>query len=249
LDQPSPPTSLSPLASNGLDLPVDPAQRHHLTIFFHGGSLSSCDGDTFELLMQTLPGFKKHFPNLDVLKIDVSWDINEDQETHSPCYIHNFLRGKIDADLLPLVDIPGAHETCQEFFLLAWQIHEFCVENNCDVEVFSMDRFAAFNGKWEHDLEAAGYLFPTSNACNPSGFQTWMSEYTVTHYEVSDVGSEGEPIGVEYVGRAADLGPAESDGYVDFPLEKCLGWAKRYPRIAESQRVTVAREEEREATY
>jgi hypothetical protein len=35
-----------------------------------------------------------------------------------------------------------------------------------------MDRFAAFNGKWEHDLEAAGYLFPNSNAWNPSGFQT-----------------------------------------------------------------------------
>jgi hypothetical protein len=77
-----------------------------------------------------------------------------------------------------------------------------------------------------------------------------MSEYTVTHYEASDVNSEGEPIAVEYVGRAADLGRAESDGYVDMPLGKCLGWAKRYPRIVESQRAAVAREkEEREATY
>jgi hypothetical protein len=228
----------------------EPAELHHLTIFFHGGSLSSCDGDTFEVLRQSLPGITNHFPNLKVLKIEVSWDINEDQETQGPSYIRSFIRKEIEADLLPLVDIPGAHKTCHDFFLLAWQLHEFCVENDCDVEVFSMDRFAAFNGKWEHDLEAAGYLFPNSNAWNPSGFQTWMSEYTATHYKPEDVNSEGEPIAVEYVGRAADLSPAESDGYLDLPRGKCVGWAKRYPAIAESQKAAVAREtEEREATY
>jgi hypothetical protein len=172
LDQPSPPTSLSPVANNGLDLPFDPAELHHLTIFFHGGSLSSCDKDMFTLLIESLPKITNHFPQLKVLKIEITWEINEEQEVHGPIYIRNFSRGKIEADLLPLIDIPGAHKTCHEFFLLTWQLHEFCIENDCEIEVFSMDRFAAFNGKWEHDLEAAGYLFPNSNAWNPSGFQT-----------------------------------------------------------------------------
>jgi hypothetical protein len=147
LDQPSPPTTLSPFASNGLNLPFDPAELHHLTVYFHGGSLSSCNQDTFKLLRQVLPQITNHFPSLRILKVEITWDISEEQETYGPCYIRGFNRGEIEADLLPLIDIPGAHRTCYEFFLLAWQLHEFCVENECKVEVFSINRFAAFNGK------------------------------------------------------------------------------------------------------
>ena len=147
-------------------------------------------------------------------------------------------------------DVLGAQKTCREFFFLAWQIYEFCVRNACEVEVFSMDRFAVFNGKWENDLEAAMYLFPNSNAWNPRGFQSWMEEYTNTHYQTSDLDMEGEPVSVEYVDRALDLDPAESDGYSAPPLAKCIAWIKRYPAIIAGQKAAVAREqEEREASY
>ena len=120
----------------------------------------------------------------------------------------------------------------------------------CEVEVFSIDRSAVFNGKWENDLEAAMYLFPNSNAWNPRGFQLWMEEYTKTHYQTSDLDMEGEPVGVECVDRAADLDPAESDGYSAPPLAKCIAWVKRYPAIIAGQKAAVAREkEEREASY
>jgi hypothetical protein len=237
-------------SSSANALPFDLAQLKRLTIFFHGGSLSSCDSATFKLLGTSIPNLTGHFPNLEVLKIDISWDINEEQEWFGGHYIHFYGHGELGADHLPLVDIPGAQRTCREFLTLAWQLHEFCVQNSCEVEVFSVDRSAVFTGKWEHDLEVATFLLPNSNAWNPRGFQTWMEEYTETHYALGDALGEGEPIAVEYVGRAADLGPADSDGYFALPLQKCLAWVKKYPAIAESQKAAVAREkEEREASY
>ena len=61
---------------------------------------------------------------------------------------------------------------------------------------------------------------------------------------------EGEPVSVEYVDRALDLDPAESDGYSAPPLAKYIAWIKRYPAIIAGQKAAVAREqEEREASY
>ena len=239
-----------PMGSDTAAPSFDPAQLQRVTIFFHGGSLSSCNKETFKLLRQSIPKLMGYFPNIQVLKFDITWGIDEDQEWFGGHYIDLFNQGEISAEALPLIDVLGAQKTCREFFFLAWQIYEFCVRNACEVEVFSMDRFAVFNGKWENDLEAAMYLFPNSNAWNPRGFQSWMEEYTNTHYQTSDLDMEGEPVSVEYVDRALDLDPAESDGYSAPPLAKCIAWIKRYPAIIAGQKAAVAREqEEREASY
>jgi hypothetical protein len=239
-----------PMGSDTVVLPFDPAQLQRVTIFFHGGSLSSCNKETFKLLRESIPKLMGYFPNIQVLKFDITWNIDEDQEWFGGHYIDLFNKGEISAAALPLIDVPGAQKTCHEFFFLAWQIRELCVRKVCEVEVFSMDRSAVFNGKWENDLEAATYLFPNSNAWNPRGFQLWMEEYTKTHYQASDMDMEGEPVGVEYVDRAADLDPAESGGYSAPPLAKCIAWVKRYPAIIAGQKAAVAREkEEREASY
>jgi len=76
-----------------------------------------------------------------------------------------------------------------------------------------------------------------------------MSEYTTTHHQMDDANRKGEPIAVEYVGRAADLDPADSDGYGALPLANCLVWVRRYRSITASQKKAVALEnEEREAS-
>ena len=238
------------MGSNAMCLPFEPARLRRVTIFFHGGNLSSCNGEKFKLLRESIHKITSYLPNIRVLKVEITWDIDEDQEWFGSHYIDLFNNGEISAEALPLIDIPGAQKTCHEFFFLAWQIHELCVCKACEVEVFSIDRSAVFNGKWENDLEAAMYLFPNSNAWNPRGFQLWMEEYTKTHYQTSDLDMEGEPVSVEYVDRALDLDPAESDGYSAPPLAKYIAWIKRYPAIIAGQKAAVAREqEEREASY
>jgi hypothetical protein len=237
-----------PMGSNAKCLPFDPARLRRVTIFFHGGNLSSCNRETFKLLRESIPKITSYLPNIRVFKVEMTWDINKDQEWFGSHYIDLFNNGEISGEALPLIDIPGAQKTCHEFFFLTRQIHELCVRKACEVEVFSMDRFAVFNGKWENDLETAMYLFPNSNAWNPRGFQLWMEEYTRTYYQTSDLDMEGEPVGVEYVDRAADLDPADSDGYSAPPLAKCLAWVRRYSAIVAGQKAAVAREkEEREA--
>jgi hypothetical protein len=236
------------MGTNAVALPLDPAVVERLTTSMHGGSLSSCDRVTFNLLRQSVPKILNYFPSLKVLKIEITWDINEDQERFGPHYIHLFNTGELKADALPLIDVRGAQKTCREWFYLLWQLYQFYFKNACKIEVFSMERSCVFKGKWEHDLEVAGFLFPNSNAWNPAGFQVWMSEYTVTHYQVGDPLMEGEPIAVEFVPRGADLGPGVSDGYSALSLAKSLVWVKRYPVIAAGQKAADEREKaEREA--
>jgi hypothetical protein len=230
------------MGTNAVALPFDPTLLERVTIIIHGGSLSSCDRDTFKLLRESVPNLVNFFPSLNVVKLEITWDVDEDQERFGPHYIHLFNTGELKADALPLIDVRGAHETCREWFHLLWQLYEFCFKNACEIEVFSMERSCVFNGKWEHDLEAAGSLFPNSNAWNPAGFQVWMSEYTVTHYQVGDVLLEGEPIAVEVVARGADVDPALSDGYSALSLAKSLTWVKRYPAIVAGQKAADERE-------
>jgi len=167
----SSPINMLLMGSNAIPLPFDPAQLQRLTIFFHGGSLSSCDRETFKLVRESIPKLTEHFPNRQILKLEITWDIDEDQERFDGQYIHLLEIGEVRVDDLPLVDIPGAQKTCREFFYLTWQLYEFCAKHSCEIEVFSMDRSAVFKGKWENDLEAATHLFPNSNAWHPRGFQ------------------------------------------------------------------------------
>lgn len=173
--------------SNALPLPLDPALLEHLIIFFHGGSLSNCDRETFKLLRASIPKIDTYSPGLQTLKIEITWEIDEHQERWGPHHINLCQRGEIHPKALPLVDIRGAHKTCEDFIHLAWAVYEYCVRNGCEIKVLSMDRSAVFNGTWEHDVEAVGYLFPSSNAWNPLGFQDWLSEYVAIHYSLGDV--------------------------------------------------------------
>jgi hypothetical protein len=248
MQQFSSPTNSLLVGSNAVPLPFNPTLLERLTISFHGGSLSSCDRPTSKLLTESVAKLTNYFPGLQALKIEINWDIDDAQERFGLHYIHLHARGLAKIKTLPLIDIVGAHKTCRDYIRLTWQLYEFCVRKACGIEVFSMDRSAVSNGKWEHDLEAAIYLFPNSNAWNPRGFQAWMSEYTVVHYDIGDVMQEGEPIAVEVITRAADLDPVLADGYSALSYAKSLTWATCYPAIATSQKAVVAREnEEREA--
>ena len=248
MQQFSSPTNLLLMDINAVALPFDPALLERLTIVMHGGSLSSCDQATFKLLRESVPRILNYFPSLKTLKFEVTWDVDEDQERLGPHYINLLISDNVKADTLPLIDVLGAQETCREWFHLLWQFYESCAKNASDIEVFSMGRSCVFNGKWEHDLEAAGFLFPNSNAWNPAGFQEWMNEYTMTHYQTDDILMEGEPIGVEVLTRGADVYPGVSDGYSTVSLAKSRAWVKQYPAIVAGQKAVDEREKkEREA--
>ena len=236
------PTSRLLIGSNALPLPFDPTVLQHLTIFFHGGSLSNCDRATFQLLRTSIPRISTYFPSLQILKVEITWEIDEYQERWGPHHINLHLRGEMHARVLPLIDIRGAHKTCRDYIYLVWAMYEYCVRNGCEIELLSMDRSAVFNGKWEHDIEAAGYIFPNSHAWNPQGFQDWMSEYVAVHYELGDVNREREPIAVEYMPRAVDLDPGVSGGYVAEALPTSIAWAAQHPTRVAKQKAFVARE-------
>jgi hypothetical protein len=236
------------MGTTAVALPFNHKQLERVTVVMHGGSLSSCDRATFKLLREFVPNLVNYFPSLKVVKLEITWDVDEDQERFGPHYIHLFDTGELKADALPLIDVRGAQQTCREWFYLLWQLYEFRFKNAYEIEVFSMQRSCVFNGKWEHDLEAAGFLFPNSNAWNPAGFQVWMSKDTVTHYQINNVLMECEPIAVEVVTRGADVDPALSDGYSALSLAKSLTWVKRYPAIVAGQKAADEREKaEREA--
>jgi hypothetical protein len=241
---PSTPSRLL-IGGNALPLPFDPVILKHLTIFFHGGNLSNCDRAAFQLLRTSIPRINTYFPGLKSLRVEITWEIDEEQERWGPHHINLHMRGEMHAKALPLVDIRGAHKTCRDFIYLIWAMYEYCVRNQCEIELLSMDRSAIFNGNWEHDIEAAGYMFPNSNAWNPLGFLVWMSEYVTVHYELGDVNREREPIAVEYMPRAADLDPGVSEGYVAEALPTSIAWAAQHPIRVAKQKAFVAREKKK----
>jgi hypothetical protein len=171
-----------------IPFPFDRSMLRSLTIHFNGGTLSESNTPTFINLTNAIENVGICFPNLDMLTIDIEWDINETYERFAPLYTVLHEEGGVKASENLLANISGAHKSCKNFFKLLIELHHFNRNNPCTVRLLSKGKQAVLTGEWDADLIVAGWLFPNSYAWRIGGFRDWVWDYTMVHY----VGVPGE---------------------------------------------------------
>jgi hypothetical protein len=239
-----------PLLAGQKVFPFNPALLQHLTIFFHGGRLADSNSHAFFTLTKNIDKIYTHFPNLRSLKLDIEWDVDEVRITFGPVYIALLARGEVTTSNSPLINIPSAHQTCERYLHLIFQLSQFCRRHEIAAEILALDRSVQIKGHWDEDLLAAGTLFPNSAAWSSFGFQDWVVAFVETtygEYEHSEM-LAGWPTEVHVLNSERTPLAVSSHDYASWTLADAVIWATAYPHAAVEHEAARAQERaEREA--
>jgi hypothetical protein len=225
------PAGLALIGKEETPFPFDRSMLRSLTIHFNGETLSESNTPTFINLANAIDNVGICFPNLDMLSIDIEWDINEIQERFAPLYTVLHEQGGVKASENLLANIRSAHKSCKNFFKLLIELHYLSRSNLCTVRILSKGKQAVLTGVWDADLIVAGWLFPDSYAWRIGGFRDWVRDYTKCHY----VGAPGEfwwdvePIAIEVLHPDNDEHRVSEVYDYHFDRAGALTWAAEYP--------------------
>jgi hypothetical protein len=232
--------------------PFPPKLLQHLTAFFHGGRLGNRNGRAFSILSRNICNIHSYFPNLRTLKVAIEWTGDGNQEGFGPLFLAMLASGDAAATDLSLINIPSAHQTCERFVNLIFQLSQSRRHHGIDVEIMfsSAGMGVQLHGDWDQNSQDAGLLFPNSAAWSPTGFQDWVAGYVETTYGeyTNQEMLLGWPTEVHALNTERTLLLRSSHDYTYSSLVDAVIWAGIFPQVAvEFEAASAAEKAAREA--